>query len=97
MVLWIFRCPHCPPDFLDRVVDLDKIEFHLMHHGENLYGCQYCDYIDFNRNEMKVHMRNYHLFQISSTNQSIIFVIRQTILDDYIIDRSKRKGLFIYS
>lgn len=66
-----------------------------MHHGENLYKCQYCDYIDFNRNEMKTHMRNSHLLQITSANHSNIIVVRQTLLDDLIVDRSRYQGIFL--
>lgn len=72
---------------------MNKIEFHLMHHSENLYSCQYCDYIDFNRNEMKTHMRNTHLLQITNANQSNIIVIRQILRDDINIDRSRHQGI----
>lgn len=67
-----------------------------MHHSENLYSCQYCDYIDFNRNEMKKHMRNTHLLQITSANQSNIIVIRQILRDDINIDRSRYQGIYFY-
>lgn len=64
-----------------------------MHHSENLYGCQYCDYIDFNRSEMKTHMRKNHLLQVTNAPQSNIIVIRQTMQEDNIIDRNIRKGM----
>lgn len=60
-----------------------------MHHGENLYSCQYCNYIDFNRIEMRTHMINAHLSQITTANQSNIIVIRQTMLEDDCLDRLK--------
>jgi len=69
-----------------------------MHHSENLYSCQYCDYIDFNRDEMKTHMRHTHFELLTNKNQSNIIVIRQTMLKDDIIDRNRLRGilLFIY-
>jgi len=63
-----------------------------MHHSENLYSCQYCDYIDFNRDEMKTHMRLTHLALLTSENQSNIIVIRQTMLKDDNIDRNRLQG-----
>lgn len=96
--LFLCRCPHCPPERVDKEVDLNKIEFHLLHHSENLYGCQYCDYIDFNRDEMRTHMRNIHLLQLASTHQSNIIVIRQTMQEDYSIDKNRRKSIItLYS
>lgn len=65
-----------------------------MHHSENLYRCQYCDYIDFNRDEMRAHMRKAHMPEITSTNQSNIIVIRQTELEDINIDRTKHQGMY---
>lgn len=65
-----------------------------MHHGENLYSCQYCNYIDFNRIEMRTHMRNNHLSEITTANQSNIIVIRKSILEDDSIDRTKH-GIFL--
>lgn len=64
-----------------------------MHHSENLYGCQYCDYIDFNRSEMKIHMRKNHLLEVTNAQQSNIIVIRQTMLEDSIIDKNISKGM----
>jgi len=66
-----------------------------MHHGENLYKCQYCDYIDFNRVEMKTHMRNTHLSEISNSVQSNIIVIRQTMPVDDSFDRGRSKGILL--
>lgn len=67
-----------------------------MHHGENLYSCQYCTYIHFNRIEMKTHMRNVHLSKLTTSNQSNIIVIRQSMLnDDCCIDKSKPGILYI--
>lgn len=66
-----------------------------MHHGENLYGCQYCDYIDFNRSEMKIHMRKNHLLEVTNAQQSNIIVIRQTMLEDNINDKNISKGVFL--
>lgn len=73
---------------------MNEIDFHLMHHGENLYSCQYCDYIDFNRIEMRTHMRNTHLSEITTANQSNIIVIRKSMLDDDYVDRTKY-GIFL--
>jgi len=66
-----------------------------MHHGSNLYRCQYCDYIDFNRIEMRTHMRNTHLLEITGSVQSNIIVIRQTMLEDDNIDRGRNKGMLL--
>ncbi|KAF0767971.1 Zinc finger Y-chromosomal protein 2 [Aphis craccivora] len=56
------RCPHgLPPCITYKFIERNQIELHLMHHGENLYKCQHCDYIDFNRVYMETHMRNTHL------------------------------------
>ncbi|KAL4143321.1 hypothetical protein QTP88_005667 [Uroleucon formosanum] len=88
-----YICPHClPPCIISKVVERNQIEFHLMHHGENLYRCQYCEYIDFNRVEMRTHMRNIHLSEITSSVQSNIIVIRQTLLEDDCIDRGRSKA-----
>jgi len=76
-------------------LDLNKLEHHLMLHGENLYRCQYCDYIDFNRTEMRVHMRMKHLQQVSSAHSSNIIVIRQTMLEDEILERNAFYGMLI--
>lgn len=65
-----------------------------MHHSENLYRCQYCVYIDFNRDEMRAHMRKSHLPEVTSTDQSNIIVIRKTELEDIIIDRIKHQGMY---
>lgn len=54
-----------------------------MYHTENLYKCQYCDYIDFNRDELRKHMRNVHLLLLANENQSNIIIIRQSKLNDY--------------
>ncbi|CAH1712108.1 unnamed protein product [Aphis gossypii] len=81
-----YTCPHCLPP-----CETSKIVEHLMHHGENLYKCQYCDYIDFNRVEMKTHMRNTHLSEISNSVQSNIIVIRQTLPVDDSFDRGRSK------
>lgn len=78
-----------------RVVELNKIKFHLLHHSENLYKCQYCDHIDFNRNEMKAHMRNIHRSLIMNAIESSIIVLRQTALDD-IVDRSRNRNPGIF-
>lgn len=78
-----------------KTLDLNKLEHHLMLHGENLYGCEYCDYIDFNRSEMRVHMRKKHLQQVSSAHSSNIFVIRQTMLEDENLERSAFHGILI--
>ncbi|VVC35861.1 Zinc finger C2H2-type,Zinc finger, RING/FYVE/PHD-type [Cinara cedri] len=84
-----YLCPHCPPNSIQtKEVKINNIELHLMYHTENLYKCQYCDYIDFNRNEMRKHMRNVHLSLIVSENQSNIIVIRQSKIEDYSIDRN---------
>lgn len=65
-----------------------------MHHGENLYSCQYCNYIDFNRIELRAHMRNTHLSEITAAIQSNIIVIRKSMLEDDSIDRTKY-GIFL--
>ncbi|CAI6364719.1 unnamed protein product [Macrosiphum euphorbiae] len=88
-----YICPHClPPCIISKFVERNQIEFHLMHHGANLYRCQYCQYIDFNRVEMRTHMRNTHLSEITSSVQSNIIVIRQTMLEDDSIDRGRSKA-----
>uniref|UniRef100_A0A2H8TXZ9 Zinc finger and BTB domain-containing protein 6 n=1 Tax=Melanaphis sacchari TaxID=742174 RepID=A0A2H8TXZ9_9HEMI len=88
-----YICPHCQPScIISKTVERNQIEFHLMHHGENLYKCQYCEYIDFNRVEMKTHMRNTHLSEITNSVQSNIIVIRQTMLKDSCIDRGRSKA-----
>ncbi|XP_025411013.1 uncharacterized protein LOC112683957 isoform X4 [Sipha flava] len=87
-----YICPHCPQNSTLAKVELNQIELHLMHHSENLYRCQYCDYIDFNRNEMRAHMRKSHLPEITNTNQSNIIVIRQMELEDINIDRIKNQA-----
>lgn len=90
-----YRCPHCAPDcIISRVVSLHTVEFHLMLHGENLYHCQYCKYIDFNRDEMRTHMRKSHLLELTTNNQSNIIVIRQTMLEDDKIERNKCQGIY---
>jgi len=92
----MYRCPHCiPSSTINNVVELNNMEFHLMHHSENLYKCQYCDYIDFNRNEMKTHMRLTHLALLTSKKQSNIIVIRRTVLKDDSIDGNRLKGNII--
>lgn len=93
VLFYIFRCPHCKPESPTKIVELNNIEFHLLHHGENLYKCQYCDYIDFNRDEMKIHMRHIHLLQLTTTSQSNIIVIRRSMLKDDIIDRCRYQGI----
>lgn len=88
-----YICPHCvPPCIISKFVERNQIEFHLMHHGGNLYRCQYCEYIDFNRVEMRTHMRNTHLSEITSSVRSNIIVIRQTMLEDDSIDRGRSKA-----
>lgn len=72
----IYRCPHCPETF-DRVIDLHKIGFHLMHHSENLFKCQYCEYIHYDKKEIKTHMRNTHTTDKSNDKQSHIYIVRQ--------------------
>lgn len=59
-----------------------------MYHTENLYKCQYCNYIDFNREEIRKHLRNAHLPLLVSENQSNIIVIRRLKIEDYYIDRN---------
>ncbi|XP_026811622.1 uncharacterized protein LOC113552843 isoform X4 [Rhopalosiphum maidis] len=87
-----YMCPHCvPPCITSKTIERNQIEFHLMHHGENLYKCQYCDYIDFNRVEMRTHMRNTHLSEITNSVQSNMIVIRKTMLEDDSIDRGRSK------
>lgn len=94
--IYFYRCPHClPPCIVSKFVERNQIEFHLMHHGANLYRCQYCQYIDFNRVEMRTHMRNTHLSEITSSVQSNIIVIRQTMLEDDSIDRGRSKGILL--
>lgn len=94
--VYFYRCPHClPPCIISKFVERNQIEFHLMHHGANLYRCQYCQYIDFNRVEMRTHMRNTHLSEITSSVQSNIIVIRQTMLEDDSIDRGRSKGILL--
>lgn len=66
-----------------------------MHHSENLYSCQYCDYIDFNRVEMKTHIRHSHLALLTSENKSNIIVIRQTMLKDDSIDGNRLQGILL--
>lgn len=79
----IFRCPHCTSrSITSKFVNLDKIGFHLMHHGDNLYKCQYCDYIHFNQDEIKAHMRCVHLSEITSQNKSNIFIVRKLMIKD---------------
>lgn len=64
-----------------------------MYHTENLYKCQYCDYIDFNRDEMRKHMRLVHLSLLANENQSNIIIIRQSKLKDYSIERHIIQGI----
>eukprot|EP00102_Acyrthosiphon_pisum_P022313 XP_016659523.1 PREDICTED: uncharacterized protein LOC100573806 [Acyrthosiphon pisum] len=88
-----YICPHClHPCMASKLVERKEIEFHLMHHGANLYRCQYCEYIDFNRVEMRTHMRNTHLSEITSSVQSNIIVIRQTMFEDESIHRFRSKA-----
>lgn len=92
----MYRCPHCPSVAVGsqtRAIELNKIKFHLLHHSENLYKCQYCDHIDFNRDEMRAHMRNIHASQIMNANESSIIVLRQNALDD-IVDKNRNPGIF---
>ncbi|VVC45886.1 Zinc finger C2H2-type,Zinc finger, RING/FYVE/PHD-type [Cinara cedri] len=88
-----YLCPHCSPNSIHtREVKLDNIDFHLLCHTENLYKCQYCNYIDFNRVEMRKHMRNVHLPLTVRENQSHITVIRQSKNEDYSINRIKTQA-----
>ncbi|XP_050525201.1 uncharacterized protein LOC126896453 isoform X2 [Daktulosphaira vitifoliae] len=82
-----YICPHCPA-MLDRVVDLNKIGFHLLHHSENLFKCQYCEYIHYDRKEIKAHIRNTHLVETTNDNQSHIYILRQLNADQNTIINS---------
>ncbi|KAE9544874.1 hypothetical protein AGLY_000417 [Aphis glycines] len=66
-----------------------------MHHGENLYKCQYYNNINFNRVDMKTHMKNAHLSEISNSIQSNIIINRQTMSVDNSIDRGRSKDNFL--
>jgi len=66
-----------------------------MLHGANLYRCQYCKYIDFNRVEMRTHMRNSHLSELTSSVHSNMIVVRKTMLEDDSIDRGRSKGILL--
>lgn len=90
-----YRCPHCPTNSIQtKEVKIDDIDFHLLCHTENLYKCQYCDYIDFNRVELRKHMTKVHQPLTVSKNQSNIIVIRQSKPEDYSIDRTIIQGIF---
>lgn len=89
-LIYCYRCPHCLPScIISKTVELNEIEFHLLHHDANLYRCQYCEYIDFNRVEMRRHMRDTHLLEVASSIQSNIIIIRQTMLEDDNIYRGR--------
>ncbi|VVC37522.1 Zinc finger C2H2-type [Cinara cedri] len=88
-----YLCPHCQPNSITtKEVKINNIDFHLLHHTENLFKCQYCDYIDFNRDEMRKHMRKTHLPLIVRENQYNIIVIRQSKIEDYSFDRNIIEG-----
>ncbi|XP_008184073.2 uncharacterized protein LOC100575459 isoform X3 [Acyrthosiphon pisum] len=69
-----FICPHCRP-FIYTFDTFHELAHHYDFHGSNLYICQYCDYIHYDRSKIESHQTRKHPFRMDGENN--IAVVRK--------------------